>query len=243
MGKRVFFAIILLWFGCHFPARAQVPDDEEIRIRTTEVGSPYYYPALMQRYMAGDTTLTQTDYYYLYYGYVFTDGYRPLEPIPAEDRILVVFDESGGEPDYAGMVEIIGYAQEVMKQDPFSPKNLNYLVYAYGAIGDTINERINYDRMTKVIRAIESSGTGYRESSPMHVLRFDHATDVLGARGLTVASRKVVSRTTEYVNLQKREGGPRGYYFDFSRIYRNRQDSIPSRPRTWQFNNLPVKKR
>lgn len=88
------FAILLLAVGvCLGAAQAQqAPDDEDIFARTLDEASPYYYPSLMMRYRAGDTTLTATDYYYLYYGYAFSENYRPLRPIKAEDDMLAVLE-------------------------------------------------------------------------------------------------------------------------------------------------------
>ena len=157
------FAILLLAVGvCLGAAQAQqAPDDEDIFARTLDEASPYYYPSLMMRYRAGDTTLTATDYYYLYYGYAFSENYRPLRPIKAEDDMLAVLERINQDSiRYEDMEAVIRCADEVMRSDPFSPRNLNFLVYAYGTIGDTLNERINYDRLTKVLATISASGTG-----------------------------------------------------------------------------------
>ena len=94
-----------------------------------------------------------------------------------------------------------------------------------------------------MLRTIESSGTGEKESSPMHVLWFSHAADVLYARGLDIKSREVVSRTCEYIFLtMKDEKGNLGYYFDFSRVYwvRSEQPLQPEK-RGWTINNIPLK--
>ena len=46
-------------------AAARVPDEEMILDRTLDAESPFYYPALMMRYNAGDA-LTDEEYHYLY---------------------------------------------------------------------------------------------------------------------------------------------------------------------------------
>lgn len=230
-----------------FTAAAQAaPDEEDIFARIVDSESPYYYPSLMLRYRTGDTTLTTDDYRYLYYGYAYSDDYRPQATIEAEDKLLTVFDSmKDREPTVGDMEDIVLYAGQVMERDPFSPGNLNFLVYAYGALGDTENERVNYDRLTKVLAAIESSGSGTRENAPWHIIRFQHAADFLAARGLYVANRLVVSRSVEYITVTD-EGGKRrsdGYYFDYSRIYRNGYDPEPQPDRGWTINNQSVGKR
>lgn len=232
-------AVILLLLSMPLAAYAQkAPDNDDIFAKTMDADSPFNYAALMLRYDSGDLTLTEEDYHYLYYGYAFTDPYKPLKSIPAEDNIIMVFDKDE-EPDFAGMMEIIRSGMEVMKDDPFSPRNLNFLTYAYGAIGDTINERINYDRMTKVLTVIEASGTGLTEKSPMHVLKFSHAADLLTARGLTITNRRVVSKDVEYITLLEKDGRNKGYYFDFSRVFWASPEDTPKKERRWKINNWP----
>lgn len=243
---RQIFAILLLAVGvCLGAAQAQqAPDDEDIFARTLDEASPYYYPSLIMRYRAGDTTLTATDYYYLYYGYAFSENYRPLRPIKAEDDMLAVLERINQDSiRYEDMEAVIRCADEVMQSDPFSPRNLNFLVYAYGTIGDTLNERINYDRLTKVLATISVSGTGRSEKSPLHVLRFEHASDWLAARGKTVLKRLVVSRSAEYVTVANEQGRPesKGYYFDFSRVFRHPEE-MPKQKQRWQINDIPLEK-
>lgn len=237
--------IILFALGVAMPlvsTAQRIPDDRSIFEEIINSESPYYYPSLMIRYNAGDTTLTADDYYYLYYGFPFADNYRPLRPIPAEDKVLDVFSRAQDSPTYEDMLDIIRYATETMKDDPFGPRNLNFLVYAYGAIGDTINERINYEKMTKVLSTIESSGTGKTEKSPMYVIRLSHASDVLASYGFSVVKRLIVSRTTEYVTVEDNEGKqlPKGYYFNFGRVYKENPEDAPKPEQRWKINDYPI---
>ncbi len=239
-------AIVALLALCGFPAQAQelrVPDNDDILLRTIDIESPYFLDRLMAKYLAGEQTLTDEEMHYLYYGYANSEVYKPLEPIVAEDRVLAVVEEIMTEPTEERMRRLVDSAMEVMESDPFSPKNLNLLAFAYGSLGDTINERKCFERMEGVLRTIEHSGTGERESSPMHVLRFEHAADVIYARGLDIKNREVVSRTCEYVFLtMKDQRGNLGYYFDFSRVYLVKSESpAKSEKRGWSINSIPLK--
>lgn len=218
------------------------PDYEDIFQRTIDHDSPYYYPSLMLRYNSGDTTLTRKDYHYLYYGYALTDDYHPLAAIPAEDKVLMAFEKAHNDPSAESMYDMLRYATAVMQSDPFSPSNLNFMVYAYGALGDTLNERINYDRLEKILSVIGASGTGESEKSPIHILRFSHANDFLGALGLNIKKRLVVSRTAEYITVEDDKGRqlPKGYYFDYSRIYKDMPAEIPQPQRNWKINDYPI---
>lgn len=221
----------------------RIPDDDDILARTIDSDSPYFIDRLMAKYLSWQEPLTDEQMHYLYYGYAHTDFYKPLEPIEAEDRVLAVVEEIISEPTEERMKKLVECAMEVMERDPFSPKNLNFLAFAYGSLGDTIGERKSFERMQSVLRTIENSGRGDRESEPMHILRFSHAADVLYARGLDIKTREVVSRSCEYIFLKERDSkGNLGYYFDFSRVYWVRPDVPQKRDdRGWTINNLPLK--
>ena len=78
-------------------AAAKVPDEEDIQNKTMDAESPFYYPSLMMRYNAGDETLTDEDYHYLYYGYAYQESYKPLDSNPDLDKLLLM--ASGLDPD------------------------------------------------------------------------------------------------------------------------------------------------
>ncbi|MDE5622822.1 MAG: DUF4919 domain-containing protein [Alistipes sp.] len=238
--KKLLFALLLLASA----ASAKTPDEEDILDKTLDSGSPYYHTALMMRYNAGDATLTDEDYHYLYYGYAYQDEYKPLETNPYLDKVLLLAAAIDPErPNVETLEALISAGQDALAKDPFSPKLLNLMAFAYGALGDTAQERAYSDRTNGIIRTILASGDGLTQSSPRHILMFDHALDVLAAEGLPADKSRIVSRTVEFVPLVTPyvvEGKKRkGFYFDFGRIYRNKPEGYTyKRDRTWQFNNL-----
>lgn len=236
--------LLVLFFMLPMLAVAKAPDEEDILKRTLDTASPYYYTSLLLRYNAGDATLTDEDYHYLYYGYAYQEAYKPLEVNPYMDRVLMLATAIDPDaPDRETLEELLLVGRDALAKDPFSPKLLNLMAFAYGASGDKEQEKAYSDRMNGVIRAILASGSGLSQTSPRHILMFDHALDVLAAEGLAYGKSRVVSRTVEFVPLavpyvvdgKKRKG----FYFDFSRIYWTKPEGYTyKRDRTWQFNNL-----
>lgn len=222
-------------------AQAQgVPDEDDIFNRVMTSDSPYYYPPMMIRYLAGDTTLTDEHYYYLYYGFAYDEQYDAHAVLPGENRILEIF-ASAPQPSKAQARVIIEAARENMLVDPFNPGNINMMTYAYGILGDTINEMISADRFERILRAIESSGTGRKENSPWHVLRFTHANDVIAAKGYRIESRQVRTRTVEYIRLEKNPDNLKGLFFDFGRVYWKPYEGEPVRRKSkWMLNDIPL---
>ena len=225
-------------------AAAKVPVEEDILDKITDTNSPYYYTELKMRYDTGDETLTDEDYHYLYYGYAYQDSYKPLNTNPDLDKVLLL--ASGLDPDRPEpqtLEALISAGNAALQRDPFSPKLPNLMSYAYGALGDRKQERAYANRMNGVVRTILSSGDGFTQKTPRHILMFDHALDVLTLEGYSYGKSRVISRTVEFVPLTVPyvvEGKKRrGFYFDFSRIYWNKPEGYTyKRDRTWQFNNL-----
>ncbi|MCD8185512.1 MAG: DUF4919 domain-containing protein [Rikenellaceae bacterium] len=216
---------------------AQAPDNDKIDLAIHQSSSPYYYPNLMERYRRADESLTTEDYRHLYYGYMFDPGYNPYASIPEMDSVLILImrDPDLSSEDYK---RLIHYGSKVLESDPFNPRMLNVMTYAYHRIGDTENALKSARRFNGVINAILSSGEGNKEQSPWHILYFSHAEDVMDQFGMQYHRPVVVSRTTEFFRLLKRAGNTRGYYFDYSRVYIRRPEELPQpQERRWQIND------
>jgi len=218
-------------------AMAQAPDDEKIDLAINNASSPFYYPTLMERYRQGDDKLTTEDYRHLYYGYLHQSTYDPFTSVPQMDSIIVLLmhDPDLVPDDYE---RLIYFGSKVMESDPFNPRVLNVMTYAYSVIGDEENAAKSARRFNGVMDAILSSGEGNKENSPWHILYFNHAEDVMDQFNIQYHKPVIVSRTTEFFRLIKRAGNTRGYYFDYGRIYTRRPDAVPQQQeRRWQIND------
>lgn len=223
---------------------SKIPDEDDILDRTLDSSSPYYYPSLMMRYNTLDS-LSEEDYHYLYYGYAYQESYKPLATNKAVDMLY----ESliGLDPDAVTdeeMRQVISICNEAMKVDPFNPTVLNMMVFAYGALGNKQKEEAYFRHLNGILETIKASGDGRSEKYPMHILMFSHAVDVVASMDLTGKRAEIISRDVEYIPLIEPVKAPdgkkiRGFYFDYSRIYRNKPDDVTfKKKRTWQFNNL-----
>ena len=167
----------------------------------------------------------------------------PSATSTSDRTLLVAARLDPDKPRVEDLEALIMSGTAALERDPFSPKLLNLMAYAYGALGNKEQETAYYDRMQKVVAAIKSTGDALTQRTPQHILMFDHALDVMTADGLIPGKSRIVSRTTEYVPLleAKQIDGRKvkGLYFDYSRIYRNKPEGYTfKRERTWQFNNL-----
>jgi hypothetical protein len=218
-----------------------IPEEEDILRQTLSTSSPYYYTNLMMKYRLGTEDMSDLEYYYLYYGYVYQENYRPFATNKALDEMFNIMSSLNPSNPTVGQLEaLIEQGIASMELDPFNPKVLNIMAYAYGALGDSQREVQYYNHLNGILRAIESSGTGLKEESPWHILMFSHAYDVVASKGYAYNESKIISRSVEYIPLMKKSHDKiKGYYFDYSRIYKNKpEDYTFKRDNTWQFNNL-----
>ena len=154
--------------------------------------------------------------------------------------LLIMSGIDTTQPMVSQLEALIERGVEALELDPFNPKVLNLLAFAYGALDDPHREQLYYNHLNGILATIESTGSGLKEASPWHVLMFSHAYDLLASKGYRYDKGKIISRTVEYVPVVKRQDEKiRGFYFDYSRVYRNKPDDVTiKRERTWQFNNL-----
>ena len=218
----------------------RVPTEQDVMAKTMSADSPWYYGPLLARYMSGDATLTDDDYYYLYYGYAYEAGYDAHAAMPGEAAMREILTETD-TPTLDQAMAIIEAGRQNMMVDPFSPGNINMMTWAYGVVGDTVNVRLSAARFSGITRAIMRSGTGTREKSPWHILRHTHANDIVAAMGFSIVNRQVRTREVEYIQVDRNPVGVKGYYFDFSRVYwRPFEGERPQRQRRWMFNGTPI---
>ncbi|MBQ9137971.1 MAG: DUF4919 domain-containing protein [Alistipes sp.] len=220
-------------------AMAEVPNNDKIFAAINDSNSPYYYPNLIMRYQAGEQ-LTDQEYHYLYYGYAYQAAYRPLNDNPGMTKVQNIMARIAIDtPSVADIDELIAAGTEAMEYDPFSPKLLNIMAYAYGTAGDSVREKIYADHLAAILRTIAASGTGAKEKEAMHILFFSHGVDFIAAKGWNQRKSRIISREVEFIPFESPKNKLKGYYFDYSRMYWNKPDDYTfKRERTWQFNNL-----
>lgn len=235
--RRVFTALIGALIT--IAATAQTPDNDKIFAAINDSNSPFYYPNLMMKYQAGEQ-LTDEQYHYLYYGYAYQAQYRPLNDNPGMTKVQNIMARIAIDtPSVTDIDQLIAAGTEAMEYDPFSPKLLNIMAYAYGTAGDKVREKIYSDHLQAVLRIIAASGTGLKEKEAMHIIFFSHGVDFIAAKGWNQLKGKIISREVEFIPFEAPKDKVKGYYFDYSRVYWNKPDNYTfERERTWQFNNL-----
>lgn len=122
----------------------------------------FFYPKLLERYDVMDSTLTLTDYAYIYYGFI-TDK-RYLVNQPSEKFMNELMDKGKFE-------EAIVECQKILEQNPISIEANNAIAYAMFQLNMPEEEFEPYrNRYKKFVDVISQSGDGKEPSTALKVI-------------------------------------------------------------------------
>ncbi len=114
--------------------------------------SAFYYPALLERFNAFDSTLTTEDYMHIYYGFAYQDAYLNNQP---DEAILTKLMES------ENFEKLIVECEKILRVNPVSLKANDFMGYALFETGSPEAEWRKYQNRYRAIRrVIATSGDG-----------------------------------------------------------------------------------
>jgi hypothetical protein len=188
------------------------PDYDRIKADIANSSSVYYYPKLMERYVAGDSTLTNKDYRYLYYGYQFQPQYNPYGILKEADELQKYNREKQlSNEDREKAIEL---CKSAMKESPFDLKVLQFLTSLYMGKNDTKAATTAYKRLGGVLLAILSSGDGNSGGSAFHVITVSDEYILLSVLNIT----PVMQTYVDGCDVFDLSDGQK-MYFDVSRFF------------------------
>ncbi|MDR1517638.1 MAG: DUF4919 domain-containing protein [Dysgonamonadaceae bacterium] len=222
MKKTILFFLLFPFVGIN--TYAQQADDEfftkpnykQIEKASNDASSPYYFPKLMQRYQAADSTLTLEEKRHLYYGFAFQPQYKGVDNPELNNKLAALLaKQQFGKEDYP---LILAQADEILKDDPFSLRALEAQLFVYaqednvaGYIANVVKKRIVFD-------AIVSSGEGVDKKSPFYVIRIGHEFDLLGYMGYRFGGENKILKKENYLSVASNQFGIGGLYFNIEPI-------------------------
>lgn len=196
------------------------PGYQKIKKQVSNTNSEFYYPKLFERYQKNDTTLQHKHYRMLYYGYLFRPDYQPSQSSGYSDSLRVLYQKDSLQR--SDFKKIIEFEQQVLKQDPFSLRDLNTLAYAYAQHNNkSKTTRIDY-KINLLIETILSSGNGLNEESAWHVIEPSHEHDILNVLGFQAAGEKSLrGKGFDYIEVRQNKYGIDGFYFNVNQILKH----------------------
>jgi hypothetical protein len=217
---RVIFNLLFIFVSFQIFAQGAnfgKPEYEKMRLQVFDNTSPYFYPKLFERYQSGDTSLTVTEFRFLYYGYTLQSQYIPYQVSRYQDKMISFMKK--GTLSSKELNDFISLCEMNLKDLPFDIRTLNILAFSYKQKGDSISYQIAKFKKKGIISAIRSSGDGSNEKTAFHIIDPAHEYDLLNEMGLEFAgSNDLTAGLCDYLIVQANDLNIQGLYFDVSRI-------------------------
>ena len=167
MIRTLIALFILIGIGANAQNHSAV-DYKSIEKKIKKKKSEMYYPDLMERFLAGDTSLNLEEKRHVYYGYAFQKEYSPYGSAEYSDSLLVYLKLE--EHDSLSFEKIIHYADLVLEETPFDIKTMRYQMYAMDQLVKMEHYGKRYEQYNIVVDALMSSGDGRSDKNAFLLL-------------------------------------------------------------------------
>lgn len=196
------------------------PDLGLIRKQTLDPKSPFYFPKLMKRYSANDTTMTNEEYRNFYLGYMFQEDYDPYRMSPysgVTDELRQKTSHSKEEID-----TIMKYAEMSLRDNPFDLRQMSFLVHVLKEKRKDMRAKIWEYRLEHLLGAIKSTGTGEDIENAWYVIYPMHEYDMVQLMGYGAVDAEYIEPGYDHLIVEPdpetarrlRDKVAKGFYFN-----------------------------
>lgn len=185
------FALLLVcaWFITSVSLYAQNigrVDFTEIKRNIENPESHYYYPRLVERILADDTTLTYRDFKHLYYGNVFQSYYYPYGVSNAKKEFTTIFKNE----EYT---QAVVKGKQVLAENPVDIEVTLKMIISFLELGDTMQAKIYGKKYFGFLDVIYASGDGKTAETAYVVISVNDEYRVVGDLGLYVKQQALIN--------------------------------------------------
>jgi hypothetical protein len=211
------------------PYQAPVkPDYTWIESVSHEAASPYNYKKLMDRYKTRDTTLNDTAFRVLYFGFLYQPEFSAYGISPYSDSIRAFFSQDSLRME--DFPKMIRFETLILDEFPFNLRDLNAIGYAYERMGDTANAIMAGYKLNMIINTILSTGDGRSESSAWHVIAVGHEYDLMNLLGFQYGGQQsLTADACDYLTVGENKYGIEGFYFDVKELMNAESKALDQR--------------
>ncbi len=220
--KRYFIGVMIIISSLTLVAQKTTfitPDYKKIKKALSVKDSPTFYPKLMERYKAHDTTLSPADYHLLYYGYSLQQEYAPYAHQPFADSLMAIVRKERISPDQYNL--ILKYGTAVLDKSPFDMRYLDPMIYVLQMQGNNeMVEKLEF-KLGRIIETIFNSGDGLTEKSAFHVISVSHEYDLIRALGFGFGGEQSLTKgECDFLKVETNDYGINGMYFNVSALFK-----------------------
>ena len=193
----------------------QKPDYKLIQSEISNKTSNYYYPKLLNRLKKYDNTLTEKEYSYLYYGYIFQKEYNPFWNSKQMNELKEYYQKSKLEKD--DLDRVIFLAKKSIEDFPFDLRQMNFLAYTYHLKGDDETAMKIANTFQGLVNAIMSTGDGQTCDNGFHVIYAGHEYVLMNIFHFNISNQSLTG-DCDYISLDKNSENINELYFKLSYI-------------------------
>ena len=173
------------------------PNYEQIKKDCTDKHSFRYYPNLVKRFAAVDTSLQVEDLQTLYYGQAFLDGYNPYQRYDEFDQIRTIMNKDEA-PTIEDSRNIVKLADAVIARNPAEPMAYYYKFVGQSVAckyfgGDTAAMQKSQLQFQMLFYTIASTGNGITPEVAMHVVNTSHEYMMMNMYGFSSRQQALMS--------------------------------------------------
>lgn len=192
------------------------PNYNSLRRIIVDEKSDCYYPKLMQRFLANDTTMTMEQVRSLYYGYTLQKEYKPYYH-NTKDSLLFSYARKVNKTA-ADCDTIIRLTKQSLAVFPLDLYKLNQLAYAYHMTGRNDLAHLYTLKAKQIAAAIFSTGDGRTQMTPWHVISVSDEYELIYLLGLFPVDQRFVYSDCDFITVAKNRMNIRGFYFNIKRL-------------------------
>lgn len=213
------------------------PDLEDIKTKTLDPKSPFYFPKLMAKYTRNDTVMTNEEYRYFYLGYMFQEDYDPYRTSPysgVTDELRLKSSHTKEEID-----TIRKYAELSLRDNPFDLRQMSFLVHVLKEKSKNMSAKIWEYRLEHLLGAIKSTGTGEDVENAWYVIYPVHEYDLVRLLGYEATDADFIEPGYDYLTVQPdedtrrklRDKAAKGFYFNVGMLT---SQYVMKHPELWE---------
>ena len=194
------------------------PDYKQIKKAINSKAGEFYYPELLRRFQAADTTLNLEQLRHFYFGTATRSDYNPYK-MPKFDALREAF-----EKDTPGKEDWEKAAQEIDKELETDPTNIRFHLYKhiiYSNLYGPESEKTfdAHNQVVMLLTAVTSTGDGSSKEKAFHVISVADEYGILEIFGLSPTMQSLVEdkgQSYDVMDLQENKYGLKSMYFNIT---------------------------
>ena len=199
---------------------ANAPDYKRIKKEINSKNSEFYYPELLRRFEAVDTTMTIEHLRYIYYGAATLPDYSPYGTSSFKSELEKAMNIT--EPTQSDWENALSIVNKQLAKDPASLTSRLYkLNISVKVFGEGSKESIDaYNQLTMLFYAILSTGDGQSEETAFYITSVSDEYTFMNMIGFRTKAQALVhsdnGQSYDVMDIVDEDGSESKLYFNIT---------------------------